>query len=387
MSFHQSHGISIGIFVPLWAGTNLVDDSIISIASYSHTISAWLGYDTAELTFSTTLQHLEDWVNNGLGRRLVTYRDAGTIIWEGFVNQVSATIGGRSISSGELMGITNRDSVTYTRLIDDGTNIINVGAWLTPIAQDLVSQARYGILETVYSAGTCSEAVALQTRDSLLNEYKNPERSQDFSNAGEEVQVTLSLLGYAHLLSRFVYNNPTGTFVTLTTKLTAVLAAFPLAGIFSTDYSMLGTNALLVNGYEDENRYGLDILSELVSIGDGTSNRWVFGVYAGRKFRYQPIPLVRINLEYRLTDQGSFMYYRDTGSRLKAFAIQPGVWVYLADTLTGLGNQSVPLRENKRLQFIEQVTFTAPDQFSLVGSKVYNSSQILAQIGLGVMTT
>jgi len=72
-------------------------------------------------------------------------------------------------------------------------------------------------------------------------------------------------------------------------KIINTLEADPNA-IFSTDYSGITANPLLISGTEDQNRTASVVIKECLSLGDIDSNRYLFGFYNGRRAVYSAIP-------------------------------------------------------------------------------------------------
>ena len=115
------------------------------VDSYSHTIEAFGGYTTAQFTFKASQDEFDDWLENGLNRHIEVYNPYGGEMWEGFVNQLTYSVGGFSVVRGPLMDLANRIWVTYG---DYNTLTGAQGLTVeTPLVNNLNSQAQYGILE------------------------------------------------------------------------------------------------------------------------------------------------------------------------------------------------------------------------------------------------
>ena len=79
--------IAIDIHEPLAAGGELINSSII-INSYSHTINAVGGFDTATFTMAANMNMINEWLVSGPMRHIIVKESAGSTIWEGFVDSL-----------------------------------------------------------------------------------------------------------------------------------------------------------------------------------------------------------------------------------------------------------------------------------------------------------
>jgi len=80
----------------------LIENVTDRILSYRHRIQALGGFWTAEMSLSGNQEYAKEWLENGIGRTVVTYNDAQQRIWEGFVNEVEITIGEVTFVRGPL---------------------------------------------------------------------------------------------------------------------------------------------------------------------------------------------------------------------------------------------------------------------------------------------
>jgi hypothetical protein len=381
----QTLGISQSVYEPLWAGSLLLDDQFArKLPQYSHEDAAFLGWDRAGSSGGAGRETIDDWINNGLGRRLVTFNHAQQPIWSGFANLVRAQVGPASYSAGPLLGVTNRGSVMFSRLYDDVSPPVVGSGESTPIAEDADSQLRYGILETVWNGGTMTLENAEQQRDILLEERRLPDKSQESANLPGEGTLSIEWLGFVHFLGRYVYNDLTNLTTTVSDKLLDVLAAEP-NGLFSTDYSQVAENLFLTTAYEDQNRYGLDILQSLTALGDINLDRHLFMVRANQRIYYRPIPAsTEVTYLQYLTDYGHEYRLAGNNAVVQPWDLEPGKWLLIAD-FAPYSPQPYG-KKNLRLQFIERVSFSTPRAVRLAGAKVEAGPQLLAQLGLGGMS-
>lgn len=379
---------SINIYEPLVkTGGILYKNALFSrlwVDDYQHIIQAFGGYWSARFSIVANLNKIEDWIANGLGRHVEAYDDALGVMWEGFVNKVTANLGPLSVVRGPLLDVANRVRVAYS-YVDNTTTPPTVGGRETTAdTDDADSQTKYGIIPKVLSIGGADEAntgVASAVRDTYLEEHKLPKTTKSLNTGAtaRELTATIEALGYVHWLN-YPYNVGTTGSINASAKIANVIAASPnLAwiGFGSTNY--ITANTLQADAWEDEDRLALNVIKGATAMGDAAQARWLFGVYANRECWYYPAPTT---LEYyqRLSDLG-IQVETASGDRLKPWAVKPGKWLLFPDFLIG---RTVPaaLRDDPRAMFLESSQFSAPWDLTLKGGDLDTLPQLLAQYGL-----
>lgn len=381
-------GLFVNVEAPLWFTNRVyVQRFSTELEAYQHTHAADGGYESCQFTVKVPQKMIDEWLENGLGRHVVVYSGETELVWEGFVSKVSFGIGALSASRGPLFDIANRVSVAYTPIIDAGVDPMVTGsATETPIAENTDSQARYGIIEKILSGGQLLDDgisdEAEEVRDLYLAEMKLPYTDESI-NLGQmaEPTMTIECLGYKEWFKVYAFNDYTATTITLDTKVKNILNADPNS-IFSTDQSKVETNAQLTNQLEDSNRFANTILGELVALGDGADNRWVFGLEADRVCYYRAIP-TEVRYLHSLTSSTQNLTLLDS-TDVRPWNVKAGAWVELTDFLISETEYSPSdLRENPRLMFAEKVSFTAPNILSITGGRISSVKQRLNQLGVG----
>lgn len=384
--------LSLAFYLPMvqHSGGIVIPDVLAgNLGRWSHTIQADGGYWEAQADIEGGLAVAEDWLAAGLGRHVECYSGA-QIIWEGFVNRVSARFGAVSAEVGPLMDITNRVRVYYRTLSINVTPPIPSYPAKTALADDDDSQAKYGVLEAHLGAGETTATAAALHRDLYLAEHKSSRPTHDLSlpaGAGP-VSVQLELLGYVHLLKRYAYNQTaTGGTVTIPDKIADILAANPNAAIFSANYSLFDSNATVVPQIENENRPALEIINDHVSLGDANNSRYIFGIYAGRTARYQAVSASGnpTNITYYHLLREGVSAITDAGdATVPPWEIQAGKWIETPDLFAGQ-REIGDIRLSAKTQFIESVRFATPNSLEINGQRIYRLPQFLARLGLGGM--
>lgn len=368
-------GISIIAGAPIFSDRTESIELADQVLSYSHEITAMGGYAKASFSLSGRLPEIEDWFENGLGRDITTYDEAGELIWNGFVNQVRISIGGRSITRGPLMEVANRVKVVYSTVDTSVTPPVVGNRKVTAVADDAASQARYGVLEEIYSTSGCTDANALLIRDTLLGESREPDTSDTISYTGNDPVVNVDCLGYVEYLNRFSYNSATTGNQNLSAKISAVLAADPNNAITP---GIITANTLQVAAFENSDKRGLEVIRGEVKKGDASGNRWLFGVYGRRRAFYGPAPTT---YAYQYNNSQEIMLDA-AGREIMPWNVMPGRWVFTPDFLTARTIEASPLSD-PRATFIESVSYAAPYGLDINGSKNSKLNQILARLGLG----
>ena len=381
-SYSASGRVSISAYEPLATGNGYVGDLTSRINGYEHETAAMGGYWSAKIQMTDKQIALEDWYENGLGRRIVTTSPDGETIWEGFVNEISLSLGGLSIKLGPLIGIANKVKLIYSTFdTTSGTPTTGVRAE-TGYSQDAASQAKYGILTHVLSSGGATSITASALVDEYLRIYRDPEVDQErtFAGSGSAPSMTLDCLGYVHFLDTYKYNQTvsSGT-MDLSAKINAVLAAEP-NNFISHATGDIASNVVAVPQYENDDKTAWAIIKELTSLGDGSDAKYIFGVYENSICHYGAIPTSADYFQH-LADPGQRIL-TDTGQIIMPWQVLPGRWIMARDLLIGRVADSVLIEDDPRVMFVESVNYAIPNKVNLRGSKVRRLDQKLAKLGL-----
>jgi hypothetical protein len=349
-----------------------------SIASWHHTTQAFGGYDTAAFTVTDYPAVLEDWFENGIGRHIVAYDEDTQPFWEGFVDQVTLSIGGLQVTRGPLMNVGNFVELDFASFDFGYTPPIPGIKKSTGSAENQDSQERYGIIYKLLSATGINDANALQLRDTYLSENQEPTITSNFAFSSDDFQLSIECKGYLYWLN-YPYNNVTVGFTNLSNKLKDVLGDDP-NGIISSDYSDIETNVVQLPWWDIDDSIAKDVVKALVAMGDASNRRYVFGIYDDRKAFYAPAPTT-INYTMALRDI-SRKVYDAAGNAVPPWRIRPGRWVKFTDFIPGFIARRDDLRLDPRNLFIESIEYTAPNLFNLTGGKTTKLEQKMARLGL-----
>lgn len=375
----------ISIYEPLSAGAALVDSGV-EANSYSHTISAIGGYDTATFELAANLVIINDWLTSGLMRHIRVAEPAGEILWEGFVDTINLNFGRVSITRGPVLSLANKVACKYTTVRYDPLGI-NFGgkAAVTQYFSDTDMQDIYGIIEGIVSTGEMHEDDAEEIARTHLAEFKYPETTHNVSFlGGSSPSVSVSCKGYSYLFDKYTYSKTdTAAEINLSTKLQRTVEADPNS-YFSIDALHYTENTLQVIEYEDGEKTARGLMDDLVARGDASDNRMLWGVYKDRTFQYYPAPVVT-DFAFNMSESQGIILDRH-GELVQPWRVSPGHWISVSDL--DLGGRNINVTDPRAIAssiFIESVNFTAPYGLNITGGRVSTLKQKLYRLGLGGM--
>ncbi len=367
-------GLSISANNPLILGGGFNQDLTGKAETYTHNISLDWGFDTAQIKLKVSIPEIAEWIEHGLMRDIVVYGDAGQVVWQGFVNQINAVLGGLAIVRGPATDLANRVGVIYSILDTTVDPPVSGNETRTILVEDTDSQDKYGSWEKWLNVQNCSDTEAEQIRDTFLADCKYPKTSHTLTlpETSGDISLSLDLLGYSHLTEYYNYNNTSLVSATLSEKIIDVLTAQPDSLL--SNQAGIESNPFLTVDFDNEERTAASIIKNLVAYGDASDNRWFWGVYEDRKSVYQVVSS-EIDFVYRAS-RG--LVQTVAGGLVSPWDVRPGKWVLNGDLLPGR-NIEANLRADPRCMLIENVTFTAPFGLQLSGGRWDKLSQMVAK--------
>lgn len=381
MSVFDTLPLFVHAYGPLAMGNAWVEDLTPSISSYSHTLARIGGYWSASVGVKGTQNYLEEWFENGLGRRIVTMDEAGIVCWDGFVDKITLTLGGFSIARGPLTNMANRVLSVYAPL-NTAVNPPTVGArTVTTWEEDLTSQYKYGILEKIISAGNTTVADAEEQRDAFLLERSTPAIGHEFSpiSSGGEMSMTLECSGRSGWLNAYVYIQDAVSGVsTVTDKITDIINYSPNA-YFQVSPNYIDGSLSLVPAFEADYNVAWTLIEELAKRRSINGEMYEFGVYANGRAIYKVIPNTITYMQH-MADTAQRLFTM-SGAEVKPWNILPGRWMMYSGIMVGRSITST-LRGDPRLSLIESVEYQAPMDFRLSGYKDMTLAERLRMLGI-----
>lgn len=379
-------GISIIISDPLVASPRgSYGDFADRVTDYSHTIGAAGGFLSCSFTIAGSLNEIEAFYADGIGRHVQVYNAALVLVWEGFVNSITINLGAMSNTIGPLTDIANQVVVVYTPIDPTADPPATGPETETTAGTDATSQAKYGTWEKVYSGGSLYDGAATplseQIRDTLLGDLKDPATTQGVAvDAQEGPSVTVECRGYYDWFMAYIFNDTATGTSTITAKIEDIIDADP-NGIFNTVYDQIATNAALVAARERDNGTALELLETLTASGDGTNfYRYALQVYGDRKVYYSAVPS-SVHYLHALSDPAERIELPD-GALVEPWDVRPWRWLFVTDYLIGRTQPTADLRTDPRNILIETVTYTAPYGIEINGARLQDLPQLIGQLGL-----
>ena len=221
----------------------------------------------------------------------------------------------------------------------------------TGYKEDTDSQSEYGLIEEALLRAALSDTAANNEALTELNKRAWPRTLPPDSVTvreaiSEQDRLQLLVHGYSHTLpNRYARRFGAANANTHVTNLITD-SEFITAGIVE-------TNAM---SYKIDERAPLrvwQVLRDILLSGDVSGNRWVGGVYAGRKFDYRQADTI-IAYHYR-----GGKLYNAAGGEIEPWFVLPGL-VRLDDAPIGPSQVSGDTADDPRVVFIEEVEFAAP---------------------------
>ena len=131
------------------------------------------------------------------------YNENNNPVWWGFVAAVDVSIGGLTVGV-DVETVRNRVRVAYTYKDASGAQIRDTTTW----AEDLPSQATYGVHEETLSMGDVKEDIAVSRRNAYLATRKDPART--ISTKGSGHSASLRCVGWWSQLAWRFWEQPAG---------------------------------------------------------------------------------------------------------------------------------------------------------------------------------
>jgi len=320
--------------------------------NWRRSIRAVGGFWTGDFTISAgdmSRYWLVDLYNHGIGYRVVE-QVGGFVSWEGEIVQLRLTLNG----------------VTWLRSMDPERwrNRIYVmwGGGVTSAADDIDSQAQYGISEYVDQGSAVYDLDAAEARrDRILARDAFPRSHAESGlviDPDRELEadgLSVTCAGYVFALNRqYRWENIAAANISSQISTLVGLSDYISAGNIATNTTQ---SAVILAGIPMRL---WDAAAELIRMGDDSGNEWVGGVYADRLFQYAAA-------ETDVTHQWrGGRLYNLAGNPIFPARVRPDIIVEVvgaprAQTPVGGATQDQPNRV-----YIEEVEFQAPDKLTLI---------------------
>ena len=399
---------STGLAVMLWKPRIVWDGSAITtyephgafvrriatggLEGYSHTIQRVGGFDKASFGLTESVQtDAEWWLSDSVGLHVEVLDRSNTIVWEGFIDEVSTTIGSLTIRRGPVTAIGNDVVVTYEQTEQGYSSV--------PVSRNRVTTAPtyhdesirlYGLRRKELATGSVASTAAIALGLGWVQSNALPRYTQAYTferGGAKTFPITVSCLGYSQMLNYAYENIPVGATgiqaQTITAKIGAILDADP-NGLFSSANADIATNALAVDMEESAGRDAWSLLKALNSYGMATGNSTSLGVYEGRKVVYSE--MTATSDEYIEEAMGELLGPPSVAlngtTPIPHWLVRPGKFMRYSDIFVGY-QPIETLGQDPRRMLIEAVTFTWPDDLSISSGRLDTPMEALNSRGLG----
>lgn len=357
-----------------------VDDITANHESYTHTINAVGGFDSASFTLKGTRDYLDDWYDDGLLRRICLINPEGIVVWEGFVNRLAYNISSHTKTK-TIDNMYNRVYMRYSPL-DISVFPPIAGEPITAIFDDPASQLKYGIKAASISGGERVDSTVYDwARTVLKNQQEIKGGDTVNTQSGDVLTMSVECKGYYHALKWLPYISYLTGYVQAHQVIQEILNYYNLInqGWISQDFGWLFYNFRTARRGNDDLTSCWDVIANIIKEGGKGGERWVGGLYQNRQMVYKPAEDIgglygeEFELIRALNDPGQMIYDAATGTEVKPWDMVPDKILHTTDLNIG---------GEKDLMYIEQVTFTEPYGLALVGDDDQRLSVYLTQRGL-----
>lgn len=322
------------------------------LKSYTHTICATGGFESAAFAFVCEREEGLTWLRRLMSSVVVSSPDA-MIVWEGFVSRVTFTIGGqtRSVSLDRMF---NRARTRFTNSLG--------GARVTNVASNAASIARFGTKDAVLSLNNTDDTPAANYRDTMLSRYAWPrmEPQTRIGIGGQqqgEPTVQIECTGWFYALDWLVTSDPSLTTTATGTQLANLLSAYNATNAFLT----LDSRFIPTTGVSAPETIPADTTyraraEELLNLGTSAAQRLAYGVYAGRVFKAQTwAGATPDTISYRAQLANGRLMNKWSGP-VEPWDVRPDAMLEVVDLLDPSPVATAP--DAAARQYIERVTCT-----------------------------
>jgi len=354
------------------------------VDNYSHRLTATIGFDTCSFDLKGSIEELEDFFYNGLGRMITRWSDDGNLVcWQGQIVEMTLTQpGSQEVIS--LREMFNRISVRYTP-IDTSVNPPTESAETsTAVVNDTVSQGKYGVKQIVVRPShvdRMTATAAAETGTVLLEQYKEPRRKGQITTASAEPKLSIQSEGYMHTLGWAIYNQ-TGSSGQSANEVVidAILASSP-AGQYVASRNTSATTGRSSQNYYNRDDTALDIIQQIAARGDSADNRWLCAMYENRRVTFAQAYDINDNVvDYVRRKSDVRQEIRDlSGKLIRPWELRPNKWIKTVD-LHGWKPTPLTHPEDYQSKYIESVSWSEPDNLNIEGSPGDNLQVLVARM-------
>lgn len=266
--------------VPLTIANVLAFPLAGKVRSYTHTISAMGGFESASVVIPITDDDEYGYWCDQLFCDAVMIGPDAEVVWNGYLTRVTLRVGSKARSRG-LDSMANRVNVRYTTYLGNQTT--------TGTSSNSGSQARYGVKEAILSLNETSSTHAQNVRAQYLAAHAWPEfeptTTIDPADRHPGYELELEFAGWYQTLAWLTTSVTTTSTAVTTTQVGTLLTSYAATNAWiSTDTSQIVASGISETQYIAPDTTYTAAIERLLSAGNGT-NRYAWGIYENRRFR------------------------------------------------------------------------------------------------------
>jgi hypothetical protein len=253
------------------------------VESYADSIHDRYGYESAQVAWKPSKVEVLEWLRpDNLMRPVEVYAPTGARMWEGFLSEITLTIGQKKISY-SIGAMANRIVVHYD------TDAGGLGA--TSTYSSSASIALFGTKDRLLNASKVSAAAAANRAQTALAEVAFP-KSKQASEAGtggnDGIALTLTFAGWYTTLDWLLTTSTSTSSTVTSTQVVNLLTTYNATNNwFSTSAAAITATGLSDTEYIDADTTYRDKIETLLAHGNSSQQLLAWGVYDNRTFSIQ----------------------------------------------------------------------------------------------------
>ena len=207
-SLYETVGLSVHFWRPSVSGPNGTADNDYCLltpkgtwlrsltteySALGFTKKAIGGCWTASIAFADSRLDMEWWLQNGIGLSVEIVDEAQAVIWDGFVNEITFSLAGQSITRGPLTDVGNAVMIFYSPADTVADEPVGGAKDTLPTVWDTASVQKYGVWYKTITTGRATAVEAGQMANLYLAERREPvvSRTIDLSGTPGDAQISI----------------------------------------------------------------------------------------------------------------------------------------------------------------------------------------------------
>jgi hypothetical protein len=296
----------------------------VSFRVERHSKNRFTAYKSATITASGPRQAVFELLET-LRYGVTIYAATDPQVWLGFVETVNVAYENGALTGISLRDMANRVAVAYS-YVEPGTSTVGVRK-TTAWADDLASQAEFGVKEALISSDGTTNAGAAALRDTYLAEHALPVATTSYNGmATGAVTAQITCAGWLSTLGWKTYANAGTTDTATSAQLAAILGA----GEFVTSVTVETASGISSSQYRKGDQTALEELLALCEAGTTAGRAYQCEIDEARNVRVVEAP-ASTEIAYRRRADGRVLSLSD--ELIDGYRIPAGRWVEHKDII------------------------------------------------------